>query len=246
MMPRLLPNIVLLILASLCPAELQPQGLTPTLFYDGSTEPRLAGATFGEPVVDSHGNLIVISNQSPGAGSYFFRVNSLSTSAQLTWQTNNLNWDTFASPTPVLGPGDVVYIHPGYETIYAFTDSGTPLPAPWPITISAGTNSKLVGLPVIDPADGTLYGKSGVYYSFTNFPSRVEAINPDGSRKWPTPADFASGDASFPVVLGPSQNIYTIMGDAITGFGQLVELDRATGSLKCQVQRRSTMSAPIR
>ena len=114
----------------ICPA--QPV-FTPTLLWDGSADPRFAnGANLYPPIVDSQGRLVFISVNpvdSTCGGYPCFRVNSVSPTGTLNWQTTSgLSAQSGFFPVLVLGPHDVIYNSTRYAQIYGWTSSGAVVP----------------------------------------------------------------------------------------------------------------------
>lgn len=216
---------------SLWPNQGYCQSLTATLFYDGATDPWLANAVFGKPVIDSSGRVSVAAFW--GGSGFVVRVNSISPSGVLNWQSPSLGWDTFAPVTVILGPQDRIFVHPGFNIIHGFAPSGSTLPG-WPVSITGtGGGTTFKTLPVVDAADGTIYLKVGVNFSWSTFPASVVAINPNGTEKWRKdyPDDPATGGGP---VQGPGRYIYTIIANRALPYN-LVVLDSANGNQVCQV-----------
>ncbi|HEY0762963.1 MAG TPA: hypothetical protein VGD61_11395 [Pyrinomonadaceae bacterium] len=204
------------------------QTLTATLFFDGSANPNLADFRFNEPVVDSQGRLLVIGGQN-----FTQRLFSISPEGTLNWQapgsSDTLPFDSFSGYTLLIGPGDRIYTHTTHNRIFAFDSSGQAIPG-WPVEniIPPDTtepNWAMAGV-IVDSQDGTVYAKSGVFSSFTSFPSTVVAFNPDASMKWRK--SYGSGSKNFHLVQGPARDIYTLIDSTFVG------IDHGTGTQVCQ------------
>jgi murein DD-endopeptidase MepM/ murein hydrolase activator NlpD len=200
--------------------------LTPTLLFDGTTDPSLANITFGEPVIDSAGRIIIEGTANVSCSfSACSRLFSISPTGTLNWAQTEIGSRAFADKTVLLGPADRVYFLAGGATVFAFDQFGTSVPG-WPVTLPYvfGTSFSPV---VVDRTDGTVYTRTGVTFSFSGFPVAILALNQNGSEKWRT--DYSNeNEGGRGIVQSIDGNIYTI----IRGVG-LVALGKESGSPVC-------------
>jgi len=212
--------------SSAASSEETPGTLVPVLFFDGSGNPQLANITFGEPVIDSQGRLVIAGTANVSCSfNACSRLYSISPSGTLNWAQTEIGSRALAEKTVLLGPGDRVYFLAGGATIFAFDGSGNSIPG-WPVTLPYvfGTSYKPV---VVDQTDGTVYTRTGVTNSFTGFPVALVALNPDGSQKWRT--DYPNeNEGGRDIVQGINGNIYTI----IRGVG-FTAINKNSGAQIC-------------
>jgi hypothetical protein len=221
--------------------------LTPRLFFDGANDPRFFNATFGEPVIDSAGRLILASTHFSTlcTGPCGVRLNSISTGGVLSWQKPNDNSfitsDLLFSAVPLtVSPTDKIYLQ-GRTTIFAFDSEGATVSG-WPVDVipinSPGPSRFPFGRRglTIDNSDGTVFAMSAVFSSFSGFPSTIVALRSDGTPKWRR--DYSEGGLDYGIIQGPAGNIYSILDNG-SGFPFLtrqrfIGIDRVLGTEYCQ------------
>ncbi len=205
--------------------------LVPTLFFDGTADPRFFNSFFREPVIDSQGRLLIVAdtlNISCSFGFCGYRLFSISPNGTLTWQAPTegfLSSDSFALRTIFISPSDRVYVL-DRSSVFAFDSTGSAVPG-WPVQLPYEFNPSPQPV-VIDPINDVLYTRTGLTVSFSGFPISVVASNPDGTQKWRK--DYSDGNAGGNDILvqGPAGNIFTLVGGA-----GVVNLDRNNGSEIC-------------
>ena len=212
--------------------------LNPMLFYD----PAISNASFGEPVIDSQGRLLVVSshfNNICGFGFCGTRLHSIAPTGSPNWQVPNdasfISSDSLASRGLAVGPNDEVYLQGARNTLFAYDSAGNAVSSLWPATIVPTGASGTVffkGGTVVDLRDGTVYLKAGVTQSFSTFPTVVVALNPDGTEKWRKdyPDDPATG---YGLVQGPVRDLYTIITNRALPH-RFVSLDHGSGNQACE------------
>jgi len=213
--------------------------LVPELFFDGSSDPRFFNATFGEPRIDSQGRLLLASSHFSTicTGPCGVRLNSIDSNGVLNWQTPSDNSyvtnELLLAGVPItIGTDDRVYLQ-GRTTIYAFDSAGTAVSG-WPVDVIPPNSPGPSRFPIysgnsglIVDVDGTVFAKSGVFFSFNGFPSTIVALRPDGTLKWQK--DYDEGGLDWGLVQGPGGNIFTIFGGQ-----RLVGIDRLLGTEYCR------------
>jgi hypothetical protein len=197
------------------------QGCTsaPTLFYDSGA----AGVTFGHPIVDSQGRLIV-AGQSCNSSSCQVKVYSFSPNGTVNWVSPGLNNNVAFDQSILLGPSDRIYYLIPNNLIFALDSAGSQVPG-WPVELpyAMGNSSPVV----IDPIDGTVYARSGISFSSGSFPVAIIAINPNSSQKWRT--DYSNGNTGGPgLYQGLGRNLYTWIQ-----YIGLVSLNYTNGNQLC-------------
>jgi pimeloyl-ACP methyl ester carboxylesterase len=203
------------------------QTLTPTLFYDAG----LQNAAFGEPVIDSQGNLLVLESVSCTNGC--LRVYSISPAATKRWETSEFTADAFSSKSLILGLSDRVYVPNTRTTLQAFDSQGQPV-AGWPFTIPSAPNWAFDGDPIVDKTDGTVYVSSSLTLSFSTFPNSIQALNPDGTQKWRRDyEDSGRSSAVARLIQGPQGDIYAFLFPRTNVH--FVRVDRNSGSTVCDI-----------
>lgn len=200
--------------------------LAPTLFFDGADNPALTGITFGEPVIDSQGRLVIIGSR-PVSCDFDVCSNlySISPNGALLWSKSAVASSSLADRSLIVGPEDRVYFFDRGTSIFAFDVGGNPVPG-WPVSLPfrVGTSSKPI---VVDHVDGAVYARTGVTVSFTGFPVAVTALNPNGTQKWERL--YPDGNVGgVNLVQRPARDLYT----AVAGVG-LVALDHGNGNQLC-------------
>jgi outer membrane protein assembly factor BamB len=201
---------------------------SPTLFYSDSSSNVLS---FQEPIIDSQGNLVFISNHSGG-----IRLNSVSPSGALNWQTPHSGFIASRnSSSPVIGPSDVTYIPTSDSVLYAFDSRGQPR-INWPVNMAptGAANWQFPGTsPVlVDQASGLVFASTRPTISFGAFPLRIVASNPDGTLNWSVDyPDHARNSAAGNLIQGPNQNICTFLFTNTSA--RFTSLDRFSGVPVC-------------
>jgi outer membrane protein assembly factor BamB len=223
--------------------EVDYQIPNPTLFFDPGADQALSGLfdglTFGEPTIDSVGNLRIVTYKL--VSSILTKLSSLSATGQFLWTTPSAS-DQFVTSVfafrhmLTLGPDDRAYMYEG-NRMFAFDVTGAPMSG-WPQDLfpanSHGASRFANKTPVlVDSDDGTVYAKVGVYNSFQGFPDTVFAMRPDGSLKWRR--DYSNGGPNFGLVQGPIGHVFTITNSATGALDQLlVGIDHSTGAETCR------------
>jgi triacylglycerol esterase/lipase EstA (alpha/beta hydrolase family) len=197
--------------------------LTPTLFFDGSSNPQFANIQFNESLVDSQGRLIL--HGSCRGFATCSNLYSISTNGTLNWKSSDVGGGVFAKKRLIFGPDDRAYVLAGGATIFSFNSLGNPVPGfPVYLPYSFGTSDNPV---VVDQIDGTVYARTGVTFSYTGFPVVIDAINPNGTLKWRK--EYLDGnEGGRGIVQGINGNIYTFIG----GVG-LTIIDKNNGTEVC-------------
>ncbi len=218
--------------------------LNANVFFDGSGDPRFFNASFGEPLVDSQGNIIVLSVHF-GLGCPFnlcgIQLHSISPNGSLNWNAPSgglLPADDFASNKLFFDPNNRTYIQGGRNTIYAFNSDGTQ-PTGWPVVPAPfDGNWTMIGSPlVVDRVDGTVYASAGVF-SGNTFPSTIVALNADGSERWRN--NYPGGAHRTIIAQGPQREIYLTFG-----FNTFRRLDHNTGTQLCETQTSTFFSGLV-
>lgn len=222
----------------LCMAGFQlfAQELSPTLLFDGSTDPQLANGTFSQPVVDSQGRVVATSWHYgiwPCPSGYGIRLNAISSSGLKLWQTSGPNGyitcnvreqsNTYTGVS--IGNDGSIYMR-GQDDVYRYSPAGGLLPG-WPVNVASAYNFLFTGS-AYNPSDGTYYAKADDTPSLHGvFSQVIVALNGDGTERWRTTS--TDSDNQFAIVRGPAGGIYTVRNGNLLGF------DGAGGAPVCAV-----------
>ena len=203
-------------------------GTPPTLFYGLTT----TNSSFGNPVVDSQGNVLAVRTVF-GAGCGFgfcgMHLNSINPNGTLNWEVQHLTGgNSIANKSLFLGPNDRAHVLGQYH-ISAFEPNGQSS-AGFPIEMPPGGNWTFTGIG-LDPSTGTVFSSLGVFGScFNSCHKTVNATARDGSLLWQNL--YPRDGTNLGVVRGPGGRLFTI---AVNGrpAPTLIGLDPTTGTEVC-------------
>lgn len=204
-----------------------PSVSSSTVFYSANSP----DIFFQEPIVDTQGNLIFITNHKGGG----IRLNSVSLNGKQNWQVPN-NGAFISSQSrgnPVLGPNNIIYVPALDGKLFAFASNGTQI---WNASVSP-PNSTNWQFPrtspvIVDFDTGLVYASVIFTQGAAEIPNRIIAINPDGSEKWQKDhPNHARNGAAGNLIQGPERDIYTFLFTNTTAL--FTRLDKLTGRTVC-------------
>jgi lysophospholipase L1-like esterase len=204
----------------------------PLLFYDRGE----AFTSFGQPVIDSQGNVLAVRSifgTTCGFGFCEMRLDSISPAGSLNWETPAVaGGDSIAAKALFLGPNDRAHVL-GRTDISAFEPNGQQA-AGWPVQLAPVFNWTFTGI-ALDHASGTVFSSLGVFgQCFNSCHKVVTATARDGTVVWERP--YPNDGTAFGIVPGPNGRLYTMTQVVSFPFSvTLVGLDPLSGAETCRV-----------
>lgn len=201
------------------------------LFHDAG----LLLTSFRQPVADGRGGLVVSSDRVCAFGAAVMRVRRIRVDGSLDWETPDVTGCAAGSSIRggiFVGAAEQPFVTTDTRLL-SFDPNGSEAPPPWPFSLPANwafadfaSVDKSHRELVVDPDGSAVYTRIGQRFGCSTCPTSVRAFFNDGSDKWRF--DWPSGGPGLGVILGPLDNLFTILDRELVGIG------RGDGSLLCR------------